>query len=110
MARVRYEDGTVINFDGTPTPDDLEFAYRQTKNIPQTTSTPAESPLPTMQDVLRSGGEYIGNTAQAILHPIQTAQGIGNLALGGAQKLIPCSQPQEVYADAFGQVIQQRYG
>ena len=66
--------------------------------------------LPTIQDVLRSGGEYLGNTAQALLHPIQTAQGIGNLAVGGVQKLIPGTQPQEVYADALGDFLKQRYG
>ena len=65
--------------------------------------------IPTIQDVLRSGGEYLGNTAQALLHPIQTAQGIGNLAVGGVQKLIPGTQPQEVYADALGDFLKQRY-
>lgn len=41
MAKVTYEDGTVINFDGTPTQNDIEEAYNQvkgiTKSIPQDT-------------------------------------------------------------------------
>ena len=70
----------------------------------------SESRLPTPQDFLRSGKEYLGNTFQAVAHPIQTVQGMGNLAMGGFQKLIPGTQPQEVYADALGEFIQQRYG
>lgn len=57
----------------------------------------------------QSGAEYLGNTAQAILHPIQTAQGIGNMALGAAQKFVPGTQPQEVYADAVGEFVKNRY-
>jgi hypothetical protein len=33
MARVKFEDGTVINFDGQPTPDDIEEAYNSVKGI-----------------------------------------------------------------------------
>ena len=66
--------------------------------------------LPTVGDVARSGAEYLGNTVQAIRHPIQTAQGLGNLALGTAQKLVPGQQAQEPYADAVGQFVLQRYG
>lgn len=66
--------------------------------------------LPTVQDWMRSGTEYLANTAQAVLHPIQTAKGLGNVALGTAQKLLPGQQAQEPYADAVGQFILQRYG
>lgn len=69
-----------------------------------------ESFMPTGQDWLRSGQDYVGNMAQAVMHPLQTSQGVGNMALGAAQKLIPGQQPQEPYADAVGQYAQSRYG
>lgn len=31
MAKIKYDDGTVINFNGTPTAQDIEEAYAQTK-------------------------------------------------------------------------------
>ena len=42
--------------------------------------------------------------------PVQTAKGIGNLAMGGVQKLIPGEQGSEKYADAFGKYLSDRYG
>lgn len=90
--------------DSPPNEQELEAIFAQI-GAPAT-----ESPFPTGQDFLRSGQEYVGNLAQAVLHPIQTAQGLGNLALGGVQKLIPGTQPQEVYADALGDFVKQRYG
>lgn len=111
MPRVRLEDGTVINFEGTPTPQDIDFAYQQARGGAQTPQAPADTnPFPTGQDFLRSGQEYVGNMAQAVMHPIQTAQGMGNMAMGLGQKLIPGQQAQEPYADQLGQFIQQRYG
>lgn len=33
MARVKYDDGTVINFEGNPSQDDISDAYEQAKHI-----------------------------------------------------------------------------
>ncbi|MFA5177887.1 MAG: hypothetical protein WC440_07090 [Candidatus Omnitrophota bacterium] len=35
MPKVRFEDGTVIKFDGEPTPEDIEEAYNQVKGVEQ---------------------------------------------------------------------------
>ena len=43
-------------------------------------------------------------------HPVETAEALGNLSLGAAQKLWPGEQEQEKYADAFGQFFADRYG
>ena len=50
------------------------------------------------------------NMAQPIIHPIQTGKGLGNLALGLAQKIIPGKQENEKYADALAHAISERYG
>lgn len=72
--------------------------------------TQRSSLIPTIPDFIHSGQEYFSNTAQALLHPVQTVKGIGNIVLGTVQKAIPGTQPQEVYADAVGDFIQRRYG
>lgn len=117
MAKVRFDDGTVIAFEGTPSPEDIDFAYQQTKGSPQAANQPDASTPPflpfagtSVGDVAQSGRDYVGNMAQAVMHPLQTVQGIGNVALGGVQKLLPGQQPQEPYADALGEFIKQRYG
>jgi hypothetical protein len=46
----------------------------------------------------------------AVLSPIQTLTGIGNIALGGVGKLIPGQQKEEVAFDEFKNFIKQRYG
>ena len=42
--------------------------------------------------------------------PVQTAKGMGNLAMGAVQKLIPGEQGSEQHADAFGRYLSDRYG
>ena len=76
---------------------------------------------PEQQDEGFSGMEMLGNVpssamqfakdmAQPIMHPIDTATSLGNLAIGGAQKLIPGVQSKEKYADQLGEFISGRYG
>lgn len=48
--------------------------------------------------------------AQPFLHPVDTAQGLGNLALGAYQKFTPGIQPEEANIDALGDMISDRYG
>jgi hypothetical protein len=45
-----------------------------------------------------------------VRHPIQTLKGIGNVALGTAQQLIPGEQSKEVYFDAAKDYVKERYG
>ena len=47
---------------------------------------------------------------QTVAHPIDTLSAVGNLALGGAQKLIPGEQDSEKYAEAFYDGIVEKYG
>ena len=44
------------------------------------------------------------------MHPKQTAEGLYNVGSGAVQKLIPGEQGNEVYADAVGQFMGDRYG
>lgn len=48
--------------------------------------------------------------AQPVIHPIETAKAVGNLALGTAQQAIPGEQGKEQYANALGDALLNRYG
>jgi len=58
----------------------------------------------------RSGGEFIGSIANAVMHPIETVKALGGLAIGAGQKMIPGVQPQERYVDSLANVYRDRYG
>ena len=57
--------------------------------------------------VIQEGKNLIG----AITQPVETTKGLGNLALGVAEKAIPGGPyPQEKYANALGDYFANRYG
>jgi hypothetical protein len=65
----------------------------------------------------QAGSNFLPSAKQAakdlvtpIMHPIQTYESVKNLGAGALQKLIPGEQPEEKYADAFGQFFADRYG
>ena len=74
---------------------------------------------------LKESAEYAGETISnipgsayrvgediytAVRHPIETAKGVGKLALGGIQKLVPGEQGFEYIAEDFGEMVKERYG
>lgn len=61
-------------------------------------------------NIFKSGADLVGGVGSALLHPIQTAKGLGGVALGTAEKLIPGQQGAEKYADAVGSFFKDRYG
>lgn len=78
-------------------------------------------PEPAQADAEFSFGEMVSNVPSSAAqfgkdiiypfrHPVETAKGMGNLAMGLGQKLIPGEQEEEQYADQMGQFIADRYG
>lgn len=61
-------------------------------------------------NVIKSGLDLVKNTANAVIHPIQTAKSIGNIALGAAEKLVPGRQGAEDSFDSLVNFYKQRYG
>jgi hypothetical protein len=62
------------------------------------------------ENVLNSGGRMVGDIASAITSPVQTAKGLGGLALGLGEKLIPGRQDAEQNVDALVNLYVDRYG
>ena len=69
-----------------------------------------KSNLKTLGNIPGSAWEVGKGLGTAVLHPVQTAKGIGSVAAGGVQKLIPGEQEQEKSFDSVVDFFKQRYG
>jgi len=63
-----------------------------------------------IENVPSSAGRFVKDITNMIAHPIDTVKGVGELALGGVQKLIPGEQPQEQVVDKMVDFYKNRYG
>jgi hypothetical protein len=68
-----------------------QYAQSSTNEIPGARRSYAVSEIPeaAASNVLKSGTEFVGGIAQAIAHPLQTLQGITDVATGGVYNLMP---------------------
>lgn len=72
--------------------------------------TAGDYALETVKNIPGSGLEMVKGIAGAVANPIDTVKGIGSVAVGGVQKLIPGEQDQEKDFDAFIGHYADRYG
>lgn len=102
------ETGVKLQLEGDspPSEQELEQIFSQYSKQDQRSNLITDP----VETIKRSGGEFFGGIAEAVSHPVQTAQSLGNLAIGVAQKLYPGEQDKEKYADAVGQFFVDRYG
>ena len=70
----------------------------------------SEVPMTALTNLPQSAAQFGSDMVQPILHPVDTAQALGNVLLGTVQKAIPGEQSSEPYADAVGQFFSERYG
>jgi hypothetical protein len=75
---------------------------------PQHTQNP--SLLGFGENAIQSGANFLGNTANALIHPIQTVQNIGSMAAGGLQELGGQTNDNTAKWDALTNYFKQRYG
>lgn len=57
-----------------------------------------------------SAWENLKNMFQAVAHPVQTVKGLGGLAAGAAEYMVPGEQKHEKYMDAMVDFFVDRYG
>lgn len=72
--------------------------------------TAMETATSAVKNIPASAGRLMGDMAQTVLHPIETAKGLGNLAIGTAELLIPGEQGKEQVARNVGKFYGDRYG
>lgn len=71
----------------------------------------SEIPGQAVSNLGQSTGNFVKNISQPFLHPINTAENIGNIGLGVMEKLgLYGSDQHEKYADAVGKMFMDRYG
>lgn len=63
-----------------------------------------------VSNIPSSGVEFLKNTVQPLLHPIETGKTLGKTGLGFIEKLIPGDQGHEAYADSMLNFFVERYG
>lgn len=105
-----YAQWIIKNQDkqGTPEFDTIANAYQVAKQQEaskfQFSGKEAIKNLP--GSIVEEGKNVIG----AVTQPVQTLKGIGNLALGIAEKAVSGTQSHEKYADALGDYYSNKYG
>lgn len=106
---VEMPDGTII--EGVPegtTKAELQAKLERFNTPKQQDGNPV---LETIKNIPRSGAQFVGNIAQAVMSPVETVKGIGTLASGlvdlGARKL-EAAAPQSV-RDYFSSIGQSAY-
>ena len=72
--------------------------------------TAMETATSAVKNIPASAGRLVGDLAQTVLHPVDTAKGLGRLAAGAAQLLIPGEQGSEQVARNVGKFYKDRYG
>lgn len=118
----RLPDGTLLQFPAE-TPDSvMDSVVARHMKVPQIKPVPGVAPdtqegmgwgdvaTEAVKNVIPSAKRAAGEIWDAVSDPVGTAKAVGNVALGGIQKLIPGEQEEEKYADAVGQYFADRYG
>lgn len=72
--------------------------------------TAIETATAAVKNTPASAGRLVGDLVQTVIHPIDTAKGLGNLATGAVQMLIPGEQGKEQIARNVGKFYKDRYG
>lgn len=99
--------------------DDSNKIEQEPNNAPMSWGEVGKSAI---QNIPKSGGEYVGSLINAVKHPVDTAQSLVDLANGGLQKVLPDSANKLMYAinpdlaknkdkaTQAGEFYKQRYG
>ena len=125
IAQLEQPDQQKIPSRGvTGTWEENPSLLRQAGNVVRDIGASAMNPevggsiLKAIPNIPLAGMNYAKNMASAIIPKRESyyvpggevARGIGNLVIGGVQKLIPGEQEKEPYAEAAGQFYKKRYG
>lgn len=115
-------NGQNISYDTPAYVQGVQNHYQQlaqsspppTQDQPQTTQGQTLDAPPSvggfLGNVVKSGANFVGNLGNAALHPLQTVQNIGSMAVGGLQELGGQQNQNTQAFDNLKQYFAQRYG
>jgi hypothetical protein len=86
MAKIRFEDGTIVNFNGTPTPADVDYVAKQLKIKPQNTF--AQKVGGDLMNRGKSIAETFKQTAAGKISPAETGIRTVGAVAGGVGDII----------------------
>lgn len=120
MPSVKLPNGQIANFPEGLTPEQMQEAIKTyipqpTMQTPGIDSTPQEGMAwgdvasQAASNLWPSFKRSVGEIANIVTHPEETAKGVWGLAKGIGQKFIPGEQEDEKYADAAWQYFKDRY-
>lgn len=78
MAKIRFEDGTVVNFEGDPTPEDVDYVAQQLKIKPTSTTNTPNSNKP-KEDYAMLTGKGLADIIPGLAYAAQYYQNLGNI-------------------------------
>lgn len=104
LLREAYERGLLQG----PQKDAYEEAVR--RGVIRPAMSWGDAAVSAIKNIPRSAANTLGDMANVVLHPIDTATALGGLAAGAAEKLIPGEQGQERYVDGLLNYVKSRYG
>lgn len=103
------------DMSGNPPPsgflESLEAQDKATSATPEKIPSWSEIPLKAAVNAPHSAMEFGKSIARPFMHPLEAAEGIGNIALGLYQKMgLYGGHDYEKHADAVGKMLLDRYG
>lgn len=102
MAQIKFEDGTIVNFNGTPTQKDIDEVAAQLNIKPKSVDA-TKNPLEFTKGVLKGVGTTIGS---AVLAPTRVAEAAGtkSQAKASAHGLDTLSALDNVLSKAYMEI------
>ena len=113
MAKIQYEDGTVIEFEGEPTDEDIQSAYEQSQSSAQFSRTEIKPPIETAKGSPLSVAErarlsFYGDDNEGRVSDLKKKYAFveqlpdGKLAVGNDPRSLQPIDPQGMFNDLLG--------
>lgn len=86
MSKIKFEDGTIVNFDGTPTPQDVEEVANQlgiNKNIPQMNIQQETSQIPQPNKFGQVATGIVKGGLETAIGTTKTLRSLGQYTMAG---------------------------
>src|SRR3989337_2625603 len=111
----QYSDEELARIAGvkrsSPETKDLSsYSDEELKQIASNDKSWGQVGTSAISNIPESAINYGKNIYQAVRHPVETGKAVGGLALGTIEQAIPGEQESEVYFDAMGKMLKDRYG
>jgi hypothetical protein len=113
VATLQELQAALVNADAANDVDSARALVSEIKKAQSTSTSPESVDFSfgkMVKNIPGSLGKLASDLVYPIMHPVDTAVGVGRVARGAVEKLVPGEQEYEKYADQVGQMMVGRYG